>query len=291
MTPLPVFQLPLQAGHPPLGYESPSVSEPPSANRERDVFLGRQRCLVCGIFEATCNSEVLHRCCIASREFWLKWNDLKRRGWIPFNARRRPYHEPRNMLSLCPSHREYLEGYRFFIRFIPQAQKFVFINYSGIQSLQKFHGKAIPLDIREPDTPFPSVFILHEMRVRGTYPFRPAEPDIPEYQDITWQEWVLSEDLFDNVTGLFRRDRPPGFRYSDEEDVKASTEVPVLQCLGTTIPQGSPSHDMVNADNGVVDEILQATWELASWRACVQEGEARARVEAERGAKISEDSE
>jgi hypothetical protein len=52
--------------------------------------------------------------------------------------------------------------------------------------LQDFHGKAIALDIRDHHAPFPSRFILHEMRVRGFHPFEPVQPTMPD--DVLWQD-------------------------------------------------------------------------------------------------------
>ncbi len=83
----------------------------------------------------------------------------------------------------------------FFIRFHPdvsliflcselsvhqkQIQKFIFINYSGAESLQEFHGKAIALDISDHHAPFPSIFIMHEFRVRGFHPLHPSPQMCP----------------------------------------------------------------------------------------------------------------
>jgi hypothetical protein len=88
-----------------------------------------------------------------------------------------------------------------------QIQKFVFINYSNDDNLRQFHGKAIALDIRYHHAPFPSLFIIHEMRVRGSYPFQSTPPDLPD--DITWQDWVQEYGVFDNVSGCFHREQLP----------------------------------------------------------------------------------
>ena len=83
------------------------------------------------------------------------------------------------------------ERYSLFIRFFPDVslihlcselsiyetkiQKFVSVNYHGLSSLAEFHGKAVALDIKDHDVPFPSLFIIHEIRARGFHPFFQVE--------------------------------------------------------------------------------------------------------------------
>jgi hypothetical protein len=98
-----------------------------------------------------------------------------------------------------------------------QAHVFVFVNYCGRRSLDPFHGKAIAIDINDQHAPFPSIFIIHEMRVRGHNPFQPTQPDLPDA--IAWQDWLISDDLLldtPNPTNkIFKRDPP-----SDDDDEK-----------------------------------------------------------------------
>ena len=89
-----------------------------------------------------------------------------------------------------------------------QASKFVFINYTGHTYLQQFHGKAVALDIKDEYAPFASLFIIHEMRVRGFHPFR-YFPAVPRLDVILWQDWILSDNVLDNASGSFKRDSPP----------------------------------------------------------------------------------
>jgi hypothetical protein len=121
---------------------------------------------------------------------------------------------------MCATHGALFNQHCFFIRYIPkvcpffhcvrshvyhkQISKFVFINYIGSESLQPHHGKAVALDIRHPHAPFPSLFIIHEMRVRGYHPFRPTEPVIPD--DITWQDWISSSGIYDSTSDSIIRD-------------------------------------------------------------------------------------
>ena len=82
----------------------------------------------------------------------------------------------------------------------------MFINYTGGCNNQEFHGKAIPLDIRDHHAPLPSLLIIHEMLVRGSNPFQTTTPNMPD--DIVWQDWVLTDGVFDSVSGGFHRNSP-----------------------------------------------------------------------------------
>jgi hypothetical protein len=123
---------------------------------------------------------------------------------------------------MCVTHGALFNYYRFFIRYVPtvclflhcfrlyayckQISRFIFVNYTGSLSrnLQPYHGKAVALDIQHQYAPFPSLFIIHEMRVRGSYPFQPTEPMMPD--DITWQDWISSRGIYDSTSDYFIRD-------------------------------------------------------------------------------------
>jgi len=180
-------------------------------------------------------------------------------------------------MIMCPNHHRLFNSYVFFIRFFPdvrslrlcfgpsiyskQIRKFVFINYSGEQDLQQFHGKAIALDIKDRYAPFPSLFIIHELRVRGFHPFQPVTPIVPD--DIHWQDWISSEQVFDDASDSFKRDRPP----PNDNDRSAETQLPSHPV--TTAPSGQRTVEL-NAD--VIADILAATRAMLSWKACVVEG-------------------
>jgi hypothetical protein len=136
----------------------------------------------------------------------------------------------------------------------------VFINYSGDECLQQFHGKAIALDIKDIYAPFPSLFIIHEMCVRGSYAFQPVAPTVPN--DILWQDWISSGQVFDNASNSFRRDSPPN-------DNDRSVEVQLPFHPMTTAPSGERTLLALNAD--VIADILAATRAMLSWKA--SEGE------------------
>jgi len=137
----------------------------------------------------------------------------------------------------------------------------VFINYSGEECLQQFHGKAITLDIKHRYAPFPALFIIHEMRVRGFYPFQPVAPTVPD--DILWQDWISSGQVFDNASISFKHDAPP----PNDNDRSAEEQPPVHPM--TTAPSSQRTLAL-NAD--VIADILAATRVMPSWKACEIEG-------------------
>ncbi|CCL98548.1 uncharacterized protein FIBRA_00548 [Fibroporia radiculosa] len=165
---------------------------------------------------------------------------------------------------MCSNHRLAFDAYKFFIRFYPDTRKFVFVNFSDSSNYQQFHGKAIALDIRDRHAPFPSLFLIHEMRVRGFYPFQPTAPAVPN--DIAWQDWVTSEGVFDNDTGTFKRDRP-----LDDVSRQPRLSFQPTMTSADDAPSGSGGCTLaLNAD--VVSDILSATHAMPSWRACQMDG-------------------
>ena len=148
-----------------------------------------------------------------------------------------------------------------------QVGKFVLINYSDERTLRPFHGKAIAVDVKDHHAPFPSIFIIHEMRVRGHNPFAPVVHNLPD--DILWQDWILLDGVFNNITGSFNRNKPPRNRDSSNS---ASAQAQ-LQFQPTTMNAGDTSTGRVvemNAD--VISNILADSRAMPSWKACQMEG-------------------
>ena len=147
-----------------------------------------------------------------------------------------------------------------------QIRKFVFVNYFNDPMLQQCHGKAIALDIRDPHAPFPSLFIIHEMRVRGFHPFEPTQPAMAD--DAPWQDWILLDGVFDNASGSFKRDSPPdngdnGFSAQSQPQFQPTT-------MSTGDAPSGGRRVTLNAD--VVADILAATYAMPSWKACQVDG-------------------
>ncbi|PPQ67945.1 hypothetical protein CVT26_005825 [Gymnopilus dilepis] len=272
MAPLPLFPLPLSSNGPPIGYgwegrDMSALSTTTAFNTgidQRDIFLGERRCIVCG----ERGNIVLQHCHIIMDSEPEIWSDLKARGWIPSQAKALPRHEPRDGLLMCRNHHAWFDAYAFFIRFIPDMQKFVFVNYSNHSALAAFHGKAVALDIKDRYAPFPSLFIIHEMRVRGFNPFQPTDPDI---DGASWQDWVYSDRVLDNSSGSLKRDNPPNDERTNDNSLSTQSQLqfkPTMTSAGRTSSGGRRM--VLNED--VIADILTATRASPSWKACQVEG-------------------
>jgi hypothetical protein len=146
-----------------------------------------------------------------------------------------------------------------------QIRKFVLINYANHIDLRPFHGKAIALDIRDSHVPFPSLFVIHEMRVRGYNPFEPISPVIS--RDLPWQDWITSDGVFDDTSGSFKRAPPPG-KGRDDNGGSAQPQLPTTSAGDT----GSSAVLTVELNTDVTAEILSATRAMPSWKACEMGG-------------------
>jgi len=137
----------------------------------------------------------------------------------------------------------------------------VFINYSGNRFLQQFHGKSIALDIKDKYAPFPSLFIIHEMHVHGFHHFQPVDPTVLD--DIPWQDWILLDYVFDNVSDSFKCDLPP----PNHNHSSVQAQHP----FHPTTMASSGQHTLaLSAD--VITDILMAMCAMPSWKACQVEG-------------------
>ena len=102
---------------------------------------------------------------------------------------------------------------------------------------------------------------MFEMRVRGFHPFQPVAPTVPD--DIPWQDWILSNQVFDNASDSFKRDCPS--RNLSHGPAQAQPPFHPM----TTASSGQRTVAL-NAD--VIAEILAATRAMPSWKACQIEG-------------------
>lgn len=296
MPPLPAITLPLPSNGPPPGYgwvdrdmsTMSSLTAFMTGLDGRDRFLGKNRCVVCG-------KRRTQHCHIIMASQGEVWADLKRRHWIPIQSKSHSANEPCNGLIMCLEHHTDFDQYRFFIRYDVTKGVFVFINYSGEEDLAMFHGKAIAIDIHDQHAPFPSIFIIHEMRVRGHHPFQPTQPDVPD--EILWQDWLSEDNLLlvhpNPTNNFFRRDpQAPsdddkngdddnggsngnggGNGGADTDDTKKNRHnLPRRRGrsagkLGTMAGTSSGTRKLeLNA--GVIADILAATHAMPSWKAC-----------------------
>ena len=144
----------------------------------------------------------------------------------------------------------------------------MFINYCSSISLQESHGKAIPLDIRDHHAPFPSLFIFHEMLVRGLNLFQTI-PNMPD--DLVWQDWVLTDGIFDSVSGGFHRNGPPASLNNRVSEQKLQLQQSQGATSGGDTSSKSGTYKLELNDE-VIAEILAASRTLPSWKACQIEG-------------------
>lgn len=68
-----------------------------------------------------------------------------------------------------------------------QFKRFVLINRSKSEDLERYHGRAINLHADDNHVPFHGAFLLHEMRVRG---FSPMYRDRAVPLPILWADWI-----------------------------------------------------------------------------------------------------
>jgi hypothetical protein len=111
-----------------------------------------------------------------------------------------------------------------------QAKKFVLIDYSDeyYDDLQPYHGKAIALDIADKHAPFPSLFIIHEMRVRGYRLFHDTTV-VPANNTIDWQDWVKTSGILDNTGSHFHRH---GLHGSGVPKLPQMPQIPLMTTSG-----------------------------------------------------------
>jgi hypothetical protein len=143
----------------------------------------------------------------------------------------------------------------------------VFVNFSGDGDLQSYHGKCIALDVNHRYAPFPSIFIIHEMRVRGFHPFAQTQLEMP--QNRPWQDWIISENALqpDATQGLFRREEPPTDPAGNTQSVPPQTQ-PENWAPNTAAAASTSESRLPPLSGDTIAQILEATRNTASWRSC-----------------------
>ncbi|KIJ38994.1 hypothetical protein M422DRAFT_258146 [Sphaerobolus stellatus SS14] len=150
----------------------------------------------------------------------------------------------------------------FFIRYNPGTKQLVFINHSGVDELSMFHGKAILMDMNHQHAPFPALFLIHEQRVRGFWPWTPPV-HIPV--SILPQDWILSsaQGLSSGGGNVVSN---AGSSYAAAVNSSSGQPAPATG-------QPTPGRTTITVlDSDSIREILSATRNSESWKACVQEG-------------------
>jgi hypothetical protein len=158
-----------------------------------------------------------------------------------------------------------------------QFQRFVFINHSQTESLEKFHGLAVNLNPNDIRTPFHGAFLIHEMRVRGRWPLLRDRP-IP--RTIRWQSWISPSDV---SNGEDHEDDSMGEQSDSTSDLSSARSLTPTPASPSNHP---PSHRDPNASGGnfmtltnpfanpVELDVLKRSFAMQpNWKAAVVEGE------------------
>jgi hypothetical protein len=101
------------------------------------------------------------------------------------------------------------------------------------------------------------------MRVRGFNPFYPIDTDVAN--EGTWQDWVYSEGVFDDLSGSFKRAGPPSNANLANSQIQFN---PTTACADAV----SPGRRRIVLNAGAINDILAATRAMPSWKACQIEG-------------------
>jgi hypothetical protein len=122
------------------------------------------------------------------------------------------------------------------------------------------------MNLEDSYSPIPSLFIIHEMKVRSFNPFQPTEVEVED--DIPWQDWVYSDGVLDSTSGLLKRD-PPVRKGKERTYIP---EQPKLQPTTTTSTGETPGKISLALNDKVIADILAASRKMPSWKACQIEG-------------------
>ena len=141
------------------------------------------------------------------------------------------------------------------------------INYSNESStnvdIQQYHGKAVALNIADRHAAFPSLFIIHEMRVRGFHPFHDTSPDLPDDSAINWQDWIMTSGAWDNSKNQFHRHALHGN--------PGLPQIPLMTPINASGGSASGIRRL-DLNEKVISDILAATHTMPSWKECEVEG-------------------
>ncbi|THU91593.1 hypothetical protein K435DRAFT_727062 [Dendrothele bispora CBS 962.96] len=232
----------------------------------RDVFNGSPACVFCGV-----NSPLEHAH-IVPRVERNTWSELKDRGWVPHRAKD-VVKEPRNGILLCRNCHGHFDELRIFVRYLPEAAKFVFINFDNIphQPYVTLHQKAIGLQPADFHAPMACLFLIHECRVRGHYPFR-QNPTLP--QDIQWAQWITIDGNGNIQRGGQLPQAPPSQAPpSPAPEEGADSDGPESEGTDDSGGAGREGGMMeLTLDQNTIEQIVRASRAQPSWKACMVEG-------------------
>jgi hypothetical protein len=169
-----------------------------------------------------------------------------------------------------------------------QVERFVLINHSDHPSLEPFHGRAVGLSAGDSRMPFHGALLIHEMRVRGFWPF--AE-DREILLPIPWQAWIQN-DFGEQHQGSASGDMHEGYGFASDMMMppcsaynphtaadnsqhqsshhnNASAETPGAK----TVPRKTLIMTNPFANPAALEELKRSFAEQPNWKAAVVEGE------------------
>ncbi|KAF8335494.1 uncharacterized protein EI90DRAFT_337948 [Cantharellus anzutake] len=218
---------------------------------------GADLCVICGFSQP----RSLYYCHIIPRVECDTWQAMKDSGFVPAAAKS-VMHEARNGIRLCATHRAYFDTHCFYIRWIPERRRFVFINHSQSEELEVYHGRAINLPEYDDRLPFHGAFLFHEMRVRGHWPLY-EDRAIP--LPISWVHWI---DEGGNRGHSRRRRRGPDGR-GHRGRARSRSHRSRARSRGRGRGRGG---DGYNQDPSALEALKKSFAEQPNWRASVMEG-------------------
>lgn len=127
------------------------------------------------------------------------------------------------------------------------------------------------------------------MRVRGFHPFSNPQAELPE-EVVAWQDWITPDILQADgqSASFFKRkatpkERAPLDAQGSSRELTSGGQTPSLIPPGTIVALGgtdtsatasgpSSSKNILTLNNDVIAEILAASREMPSWKACEMEG-------------------
>jgi len=169
---------------------------------------------------------------------------------------------------MCPNHHQQFDNLQFFIRYVPNIKKYIFIHYDSYGScweLDQYHGKAVALDPKDHHAPLPLLFLVHEFRCRGRNFYQPTS-DLKFVG--SWQGWIVNRGVLDEGDdGSFTFKRAGPTRGSGPRRGGWPTNV---QTSPTAVPSGS-QFIILPPTPDLVEELLASQHSMPSWKAAQME--------------------
>uniref|UniRef100_A0A0W0EUN7 HNH nuclease domain-containing protein n=1 Tax=Moniliophthora roreri TaxID=221103 RepID=A0A0W0EUN7_MONRR len=170
--PLPLCDIPTTRAFSPAPSFTPSTRSVVELVKQRDSYQNQHVCVVCGPYPHTTGkipSVNIIRIISIEQSDQSRWRRWKRTGFLPSDVQDSTK-DPRNALSLCESHQEDFFEYRFFLRWLKEADGYIFVDFRGPNSTCPHHGQKVFLSQASPYAPLPFLLLTHEAQARAHWP-------------------------------------------------------------------------------------------------------------------------